>query len=208
MFKFVHNFRLGRQLGKPQIAHKDRSKRSLNETLDEFADPDSGLLNPATGLLSPATGLLNSGLDDKIECDEENKTCTKAHINPAGNPVRNRSKKFDVSTHKKPTPATSTPAKNVKKVKREIRNVRVKRHVKITEEEDFDVRLCQANRNGTICPDGIDQGFIEIFNKTTSQWVPICDERFSERNAEVVCRQLGFSTLNVYMTFDQRIEYR
>jgi hypothetical protein len=38
--------------------------------------------------------------------------------------------------------------------------------------------------------------------------VPICDERFSERNAEVVCRQLGFSTLNVYMAFDQRIEYR
>jgi hypothetical protein len=52
------------------------------------------------------------------------------------------------------------------------------------------------------------QGFIEIFNKTTFQWVPICDNRFSERNAEVVCRQLGFSTLNVYLDFEQRIEYR
>ena len=80
--------------------------------------------------------------------------------------------------------------------------------VLLSDEEDFDVRLCQANRNGTICPEGIDQGFVEIFNKTTFQWVPLCDQRFSERNAEVVCRQLGFSTLNVYLDFDQRIEYR
>lgn len=30
--------------------------------------------------------------------------------------------------------------------------------------------------------------------------------RFSERNAQVICKQLGFSDLNVYMEFDQRIE--
>ena len=65
---------------------------------------------------------------------------------------------------------------------------RTKRHLRITEEEDFDVRLCQADQNGTICHEHADQGFVEIFNKTTMQWVPMCDRRFSERNAEVVCR--------------------
>ena len=72
---------------------------------------------------------------------------------------------------------------------------------------DFDVRLCQANENGTICPEGADQGFLEIFNRTTMQWVPMCDTRFTERNAEVVCRQLGYSDLNVYLEFGQRHEY-
>ena len=31
-------------------------------------------------------------------------------------------------------------------------NTRHKRHLRISEEEDFDIRLCQANQNGTICP--------------------------------------------------------
>ena len=39
------------------------------------------------------------------------------------------------------------------------------------------------------------------------QWIPICDTRFTERNAEVVCRELGFSDLNVFLDFGQRIEY-
>ncbi len=43
------------------------------------------------------------------------------------------------------------------KAHREPRLARSKRHVRIADEEDFDVRLCQANRNGTICPPGIDQ---------------------------------------------------
>ena len=72
---------------------------------------------------------------------------------------------------------------------------------------DFDVRLCQANENGTICPEGVRQGFVEIYNRTTMQWIPMCDTRFTERNAEVVCRQLGFSDRNVFLGFDQRIEY-
>ena len=72
----------------------------------------------------------------------------------------------------------------------------------------FFFRLCEANQNGTFCREGANQGFVEIFNKTTMQWVPMCDTRFSERNAEVVCRQLGFSNLNVYLDFGQRIEYR
>ena len=72
---------------------------------------------------------------------------------------------------------------------------------------DFDVRLCQANENGTICPEGANEGYVEIYNRTTMQWVPICDHRFTERNAEVVCRELGFSDLNVYLDFGRRIEY-
>ena len=72
---------------------------------------------------------------------------------------------------------------------------------------DFDVRLCQADKNGTICPPGANQGYVEIYNRTTMQWVPICDTRFTERNAEVVCRELGFSDLNVFLDFGQRIEY-
>ena len=65
---------------------------------------------------------------------------------------------------------------------------RNKRSLRISEEEDFDVRLCQADQNGTICHEHANQGFVEIFNKTTMQWVPMCDRRFSERNAEVVCQ--------------------
>ena len=71
----------------------------------------------------------------------------------------------------------------------------------------FDYRLCQADVNGTVCPEDARQGFVEIYNRTTMQWVPICDTRFEERNAQVVCRQLGYSDLNVYLDFDQRIEY-
>lgn len=49
-------------------------------------------------------------------------------------------------------------------------------------------------------------GFLEYFNKTTLQWIPICDERFTERNAQVACRQLGYDTLNVYVSHDRRYE--
>lgn len=41
-------------------------------------------------------------------------------------------------------------------------------------------------------------GFIEIFNTTTLQWVPICDPLFTEYNAKVVCRQLGYSHLSLF----------
>lgn len=49
-------------------------------------------------------------------------------------------------------------------------------------------------------------GFLEYFNKTTLQWIPICDDRFTERNAQVVCRYLGHDTLNVYVSYDRRYE--
>lgn len=49
-------------------------------------------------------------------------------------------------------------------------------------------------------------GFVEYFNRTTLQWIPLCDTRFTERNAQVVCRQLGFEPLNVYVSRDRRYE--
>lgn len=41
-------------------------------------------------------------------------------------------------------------------------------------------------------------GFLEIFNTTTLQWVPICDSLFTEYNAKVVCRQLGYSHMSLF----------
>ncbi|XP_017468955.1 PREDICTED: protein bark beetle isoform X2 [Rhagoletis zephyria] len=73
------------------------------------------------------------------------------------------------------------------------------------------IRLCTSAQNCTANPqlslDGISEGFLEYFNHTTLQWVPICDSRFTERNAQVVCRELGFDPLNVYYGHDRRIEY-
>ena len=50
-------------------------------------------------------------------------------------------------------------------------------------------------------------GFLELFNRTTRQWVPVCDRHFSDRNAEVVCRQLGLNDVSVHVTRGQRTEF-
>lgn len=63
------------------------------------------------------------------------------------------------------------------------------------------VRLCVEGD----C-EGRRDGFLDIFNGTTKQWVPICDDRFSERNAEVVCHQLGYNKVNVFLGRNKRIE--
>lgn len=71
------------------------------------------------------------------------------------------------------------------------------------------IRLCME-RNCTLDDNEIDpmhQGFLEYYNHTTLQWVPICDRRFTERNAQVVCRELGYDPLDVYFGHDKRIEY-
>ena len=49
-------------------------------------------------------------------------------------------------------------------------------------------------------------GFLDIHNITTQQWVPVCDDRFTERNAQVVCEQLGYNKLNVYLGRNKRTE--
>ncbi|XP_014255547.1 protein bark beetle [Cimex lectularius] len=62
------------------------------------------------------------------------------------------------------------------------------------------VRLCTA----TNCTGN--EGFVERWNSTTQQWVPVCDERFSERNAQVTCRQLMRDSLDIYVGHDRRYE--
>ena len=49
-------------------------------------------------------------------------------------------------------------------------------------------------------------GFLEIYNSTTLQWAPVCDTRFTERNGQVICRQLGFSPLNVLLRRGPRLD--
>lgn len=53
----------------------------------------------------------------------------------------------------------------------------------------------------------LSEGFLEYYNSTTMQWVPICDDRFTERNTQVVCRELGFEYINVYFDHGERVEF-
>nr|KAF7437889.1 hypothetical protein H0235_000280 [Vespula pensylvanica] len=73
---------------------------------------------------------------------------------------------------------------------------------KLVSMSDDMIRLCKDTR----CSSSYNEGFVEVFNKTTLQWIPICDERFTERNAQVACRQLGYDSLNVYVSYDRRYE--
>ncbi|XP_025830817.1 protein bark beetle [Agrilus planipennis] len=69
------------------------------------------------------------------------------------------------------------------------------------------IRLCKdkscSDKDQTIT----NEGFLEYLNKTTLQWIPMCDPRFTERNAQVVCRELGYDSINVFFDYDIRIEY-
>ncbi|XP_065210133.1 protein bark beetle-like [Planococcus citri] len=70
------------------------------------------------------------------------------------------------------------------------------------------VRLCADNVcTGPKSGKRVKEGFLEYFNSTTSQWVPICDETFVEQNARVVCRQLGLDSLNVWVSKGRRYEF-
>lgn len=75
---------------------------------------------------------------------------------------------------------------------------RTTRHAKTSLEA---VRLCVEGECG-----GRREGFLDIYNGTTKQWVPICDDRFTERNTEVVCRQLGYNTIHTFHDRNKRIE--
>ncbi|XP_058792901.1 protein bark beetle isoform X2 [Phymastichus coffea] len=68
--------------------------------------------------------------------------------------------------------------------------------------ESDTIRLCKDEN----CTNSTNEGFLEYFNRTTLQWIPLCDTRFTERNAQVACRQLGFEPLNVYVSRDRRYE--
>ncbi|XP_066594103.1 protein bark beetle [Prorops nasuta] len=64
------------------------------------------------------------------------------------------------------------------------------------------IRLCKDGR----CSSLNNEGFLEYFNTTTLQWIPLCDSRFTERNGQVACRQLGYDSLNVYVSYGRRYE--
>ncbi|CAP36001.2 Protein CBG18580 [Caenorhabditis briggsae] len=50
-------------------------------------------------------------------------------------------------------------------------------------------------------------GFLQIYNATTGEIVPSCDRQFTIRNAQVVCRELGMATQNVYHWLTPRWDY-
>ncbi|XP_060803589.1 protein bark beetle [Amyelois transitella] len=107
-----------------------------------------------------------------------------------------------------------TPSNNIENNRIEKRDTRRYRHHKERRQLENllvqdSIRLC-TGRNCSIndnMSEKINEGFLEYYNRTTLQWVPMCDNRFTERNAQVVCRELGFDPINVFFAYDRRIEY-
>ncbi|XP_043483219.1 protein bark beetle isoform X2 [Leptopilina heterotoma] len=64
------------------------------------------------------------------------------------------------------------------------------------------IRLCKEGN----CTSQTNEGFLEFFNRTTLQWIPLCDYKFTERNAQVACQQLGHDPMNVFVSRDRRYE--
>ncbi|XP_033297170.1 protein bark beetle [Bombus bifarius] len=81
-------------------------------------------------------------------------------------------------------------------------NAKLRKSGNIISVSDETIRLCKDGR----CSSLYNEGFLEFFNRTTLQWIPLCDTRFTERNAQVACRQLGHDSLNVYVSYDRRYE--
>jgi hypothetical protein len=50
-------------------------------------------------------------------------------------------------------------------------------------------------------------GFLELYNATTGETVASCDRFFTIRNAQVVCRELGYPTQNVYHWLTPRWDF-
>ena len=69
-----------------------------------------------------------------------------------------------------------------------------------------DIRICKSELCDEWYKKKTNDGFLEVYNRNTLQWVPICDKRFTERNAQVVCHQLGFSKLNVHVKRGRRLD--
>ncbi|XP_056639840.1 protein bark beetle [Diorhabda sublineata] len=69
------------------------------------------------------------------------------------------------------------------------------------------IRLCKSSSCVESDETPTNEGFLEYFNGTTLQWIPMCDSRFTERNAQVVCRELGFDPLNAFFDFGERIDF-
>ncbi|KAG5895778.1 hypothetical protein JTB14_001625 [Gonioctena quinquepunctata] len=69
------------------------------------------------------------------------------------------------------------------------------------------IRLCKSASCVESDEGPITEGFLEYFNGTTLQWIPMCDSRFTERNAQVVCRELGLDPLSAFFDFGERIDF-
>lgn len=69
------------------------------------------------------------------------------------------------------------------------------------------IRLCKSAGCSESDEGSANEGFLEYFNSTTLQWIPMCDSRFTERNAQVVCRELGFDPLKAFFDFGERIDF-
>lgn len=67
--------------------------------------------------------------------------------------------------------------------------------------QKFDSYLLDENGHKSENPRS---GFLHIYNATTGEMVPICDRQFTTRNAQVVCKELGFQTLNAYFWIGPR----
>lgn len=76
------------------------------------------------------------------------------------------------------------------------KDTRYKRQALATVSEE--VRLVGGNNSW--------DGFLEVWNETTKEWGPICDTHFTKRNGEVVCRELGFDTVNVHVWNGWRVD--
>ncbi|KAJ8937252.1 hypothetical protein NQ318_005566 [Aromia moschata] len=85
-------------------------------------------------------------------------------------------------------------------------NIREKRQLETFYGQES-VRLCKSHSCAETEYGVTNEGFLEYFNKTTLQWIPMCDSRFTERNAQVVCREMGFNPLNAFFEFGVRIDF-
>lgn len=85
------------------------------------------------------------------------------------------------------------------KHKRQLENLVVQDSIRLCTERNCSINEYLINKTN--------EGFLEYYNQTTLQWIPMCDKRFTERNAQVVCRELGFDPINAYFDHDYRIEF-
>lgn len=68
--------------------------------------------------------------------------------------------------------------------------------------------LPSSQKGIRVCWEGVcgdqQQGFLELYNTSTQQWVPVCDPYFTEQNAQTVCREMGRDTINAIFLMDRR----
>ncbi|XP_023022507.2 C-type lectin domain-containing protein bark beetle isoform X1 [Leptinotarsa decemlineata] len=97
-------------------------------------------------------------------------------------------------------------SENLMKDERGVLDIREKREIEQFYGQEA-IRLCKSRSCIENDEGPINEGFLEYFNGTTLQWIPMCDSRFTERNAQVVCRELGLDPLSAFFEFGERIDF-